>query len=353
MIRRLILGGVMLTLVVAFWFLHLMSAAGEFDELEAVPLEDCTSIEGIPGPEDITIDRIAGVALISSYDRRAAADGESEQGTIFAWSPQAGLRSLTEDFEGELRPLGISLFRDSSGQAWLFVINHTSAGHRVEIFSWVSEESAGGRLEHLESVADPAFLSPNDVAGVGPRAFYLTNDHGSASALGRAAEDYLRRKKAQVVYWDGERARVVAEGLGYANGIAVHPDLTEVFVASTTFGTVHHFWREVKSGELAPLESFDVGTGVDNIELDRHGKLWIGAHPKLLSFTRHASDPENLSPSQALWIDPERAFDPYIRTVWLDPTGEQLSGASVAAPWGDRLLIGQVFEPRVLVCRYG
>ena len=52
-------------------------------------------------------------------------------------------------------------------------------------------------------------------------------------------------------------------------------------------------------------------------------------------------------------FDPERTYDPFVRTVWLDPTGEQLSGASVVAPWGDRLLIGQVFEPRILVCHDG
>jgi arylesterase/paraoxonase len=77
--------------------------------------------------------------------------------------------------------------------------------------------------------------------------------------------------------------------------------------------------------------------------------LWIGAHPKLLSFLAHAGDEESLSPSQVLWVDPDVGFDPPVRDAFLD-LGEDLSGSSVAAPWGSRLLIGSVFEEHFLDC---
>jgi len=38
--------------------------------------------------------------------------------------------------------------------------------------------------------------SPNDVIPVGPRAFYVTNDHGNTSELGRLVEEYLLENRS-------------------------------------------------------------------------------------------------------------------------------------------------------------
>ena len=93
----------------------------------------------------------------------------------------------------------------------------------------------------------------------------------------------------------------------------------------------------------------ETNTGVDNIEVDRHGYLWVGAHPKLFTFMRHAGDHSRLSPTEVLWIDPDQQMEPWLRPVYLEK-GELISGGSVAAPVGGRFLIGSVFEPHFLVC---
>ncbi len=222
------------------------------------------------------------------------------------------------------------------------MVNHPggrgAAAHAVEILRF-----EGGRFRHLETVRGELLVSPNDVAAVGRRAFYVTNDHGAGGGWRRFAEEALGLARATVVYFDGETMTRVADGLAYANGIATSRYGGEIYVAGTTRGLLYVFGRDADTGALGRPFEIPLGTGVDNIEVDRHGMLWIAAHPKLLSFFRHARDAGRRSPSQVLWVDSDQTAEPPVRPVYLD-LGDELSGSSVAAPWGSRLLIGSVFE---------
>ncbi len=92
-------------------------------------------------------------------------------------------------------------------------------------------------------------------------------------------------------------------------------------------------------------------SGIDNIELDAEGNLWIGSHPKLWTFTRHAKDAEKLSPSQVFKISKMKNDGYTVEEVYLE-SGDNLSGSSVAAVYGKTLLIGSVFEDHFLKCNY-
>jgi arylesterase/paraoxonase len=346
LLKNLIVLLVVLVVLAALGVSWLMERAGQWKELEPVGLPRCTPVGGVPGPEDITIERKSGIAFISSFDRRAALAGQPRRGGIFAYdlrSPGSAPRELTADFAGELSPHGLSLYAGDEG-FFLHVVNHPPAGHAIEIFEW-----RDGRLEHRETVRDELLVSPNDVVATGPRTFYATNDHRHVMGLRRVLEDYLQQEVSNVVYFDGRAMRVAATGIGYANGINMSEDGQEVYVAGTTRGRLHVYARDADTAALAAVEVLELDTGVDNIEVDRHGMLWIGAHPKLLSFVAHARDPGERSPSQVLWVHPDQALDPPVRTAFLS-LGEDLSGSSVGAPWGSRLLIGAVFEPHFLDC---
>jgi len=101
---------------------------------------------------------------------------------------------------------------------------------------------------------------------------------------------------------------------------------------------------------LVQRETIDLGSGVDNIELDSDGGLWIGAHPQLFKMLQHARNPSKLSPSQVLHLTPrsEGGFD--IEEVYLNK-GEEISASSVAAVDNQRMLIGAVFDPKFLDCK--
>ena len=347
MLKNLVVLLVLVAIAAALGVSWVMERAGEWKELEPVALPRCRQVTGAPGAEDITIQRSTGIAFVSSFDRRGALGGQPRRGGIFAYAltdAGASPRELTADFAGDLYPHGISLYSGDDG-TFLHVVNHPpGAGHAIEIFEW-----RDGRLEHRETIRDELLVSPNDVLAVGPRTFYATNDHGHTEGLKRMLEEYLQRAESTVVYFDGDAMRVAATGIAYANGINLSPDGQEVYVAGTTRGRVHVYARNATSGDLEPVEVLELGTGVDNIEVDRHGMLWIGAHPKLLTFVRHAGDAAVRSPSEVLWAHPDQALDPPVRTVFRS-LGDDLSGSSVGAPWGSRLLIGSVFEPHFLDC---
>ena len=111
------------------------------------------------------------------------------------------------------------------------------------------------------------------------------------------------------------------------------------------------FWDESPRWSHDPLkETIDLKTGLDNIELDSAGRLYIAAHPKLLTFVKHAKDAAYLSPSQVLRLEGQPGGGYIVTEIYLD-SGAQISGASVAAVSGKRMLIGSVFDPKFLDCQ--
>lgn len=357
-IPLIVLLGVALGL--ASYFAYLYVRAGQLKSIDPHFAGSCRAVEGVPGPEDITIDPGSPVAYISSDDRRATMAGHPVPGAIFAYDlsdPQAVPRRLTTDTRATFHPHGIALWTAPDGRKLLFVVNHPGSSlfgdtpvdgpaHAIEIF----ERTGEGGLVHKRTLASDLLVSPNDIAPVAEDRFYVTNDHGSPPGFGRTLEDYLRRKRANVLYFDGQRFTVAASRLRYANGVALGPDGKKLFVATVTSFAVAVFDRDPSSGALTPAGEIDLGTGPDNIEIDAAGDLWIGAHPKLLSFAAYAKDPEKRSPAQVLRVSPRKTGGFDTTEVFLG-RGDDISGSSVGA-WRDgRLLIGSVFDSHFLDCR--
>jgi arylesterase/paraoxonase len=340
--------GVLLILI-AGWIVHLYRAAGQFKRIEPHFSGRCEPVAGVVGPEDITIHPVTGIAYVSSCDRRAVQQGRPGGGAIYAYDLNAVASptiNLTPDADPDFRPHGLSLFVGEGGQGVLFVINHQGGSHRIEIY-----DLKGEGLIHRKTLASTVLVSPNDIVGVGPESFYVTNDHRFPSGWRRALEDYLRLRLSNVVFFDGSEFVQAASGIGYANGINVSPDGKLLYVCSITEGSVRVYDRDPASGRLSLREKIGLGTGVDNIEVDVQGDLWIGAHPKLLTTAKHFKDPGSLSPSQVLRLSPGEGGGYDVQEVYLD-TGEEISASTVAAVRGDRLLIGAVFEPKFLDCRF-
>jgi arylesterase/paraoxonase len=104
--------------------------------------------------------------------------------------------------------------------------------------------------------------------------------------------------------------------------------------------------RDPASGTLVQRDTIPLHTCPDNIELDETGRLWIGAHPKIFDLLAHGENPAKRAPSQVLRIDPKTKA---VNEAFLDD-GTLLSGSSAAAVAGDRMLVGTVYEPKILVC---
>ncbi|MBN2159234.1 MAG: hypothetical protein JW807_07550 [Spirochaetes bacterium] len=323
--------------------------AGEFKKLAPHSSCTCVKVHNVLGAEDIAIDPSTGTAFISSHDRRAYLnEGKLFQGALFGYelAGRPRLRNLTAGLKMPFHPHGISFYRAPDGRRLLFVINHVSPLHTVEIF-----EYDNGALAHRETVTDPLMISPNDITAVGPRLFYFTNDHGSGSGFAKKMEEFLRLPRSNIVYYDGAGARVVAGGLAYANGIWAGA-AGKLLYASTTTGKKFYVFRRGTSGALTLLRAIDIGTAGDNIDVDARGTIRVTCHPKMLTFLRHAADEANRAPSQILEVrgSPEDGYS--FTETYLDG-GTEISAASVAAGYREHLLIGSVFEPFFLHCKAG
>tara|TARA_B100001250_G_scaffold283194_1_gene245359 strand:- start:15 stop:794 length:780 start_codon:yes stop_codon:yes gene_type:complete len=250
-------------------------------------------------------------------------------------------------------PHGISAYEHTDGKIYLAVVNHHSSGlfssfggHSIEIFIY-NEDS----LSHIRSISDPLMISPNDIVLIDKDQFYVTNDHGSSSKSEQTLEEYLQLRRCNALFYDGNDFRVVASGLGFANGININDNGSILYIAETLGKRLSVFSRNIKTNSLDFIEAIDFNSGIDNIELDSDGSLWIGSHPKVITFSRHMKDSTILSPSQVYKLSFDRENNHRIEEVYLN-LGEELSGSTVAAVYDRTILIGSVFERYFLDCSY-
>ncbi|MFP4004538.1 MAG: SMP-30/gluconolactonase/LRE family protein [Alphaproteobacteria bacterium] len=324
--------------------LEFVSAAGFFRDLEPKELA-CVSVGGVIGPEDVTIDRERTLAYLSGYDRRAAGRGEPQPGAIWTYDlsdPQAVPVNVTPWADETFLPHGISLHVDAKGVRRLFVVNHGGGRHTIEIL-----EERGDVFEKVKTIHSEALRAPNDITAVDATRFYVTNDHWYTEGHPlHAAEDFLGLPLTNVLYHDGESLREVAGGLAGANGIHLTADGSTVYVSAARGGMVHVYERDPDTGGLEKRKSIKVPGLPDNIEPGQDGGILVALHPKPLKLMAHIEDPETLSPSQVVRINPASGAH---STLYLD-LGEELSGASTAAVHENHLLIGAIAEPKFLDC---
>ncbi len=343
----LIMVALVILLVLVF---RLILSAGVLFRVEPHFDGSCEAVEGLWGAEDITVDQESGFAYISADDRRARMSGQDKAGALFVLDlndPSSVPVNLTTDQTDSFHPHGISLYRGVGGEKRLFVVNHPRQGqHQVEIFSIASPL----HLQFQETVSYPGLRSPNDLVAIGERQFYVTNDHYYPPGVMRLFEDFLGLPLSSVSFFDGAQGNTVASGFRYANGITIAPDGSRVYVAETTGRNLVVMDRDVATGGLSNPLRVKVGTGADNLEWHAEDVLLLTGHPRLFDFMAHAESHDALSPSQVLQLD-LRGSEPVIAEIYLND-GTEISGASVAASYKDTLLIGAVFEEKLLRCSY-
>jgi arylesterase/paraoxonase len=274
--------------------------------------------------------------------------GRAVPGAIWAYdlnAPGATPVNLTPRADARFQPHGISLWAGPDGRDALFVVNHpvegdTHAPHAIEIFDLTE-----GGLLHRATLTDPLLVMPNDLVAVGLDRFYVTNTHAHPPGTMQTIETYLQLAGAQVIFYGPGGFRPAITDLVFPNGINASPDGKTLYVASTTGRDVRVYDRDPGSEALGFRRAIPLGSGADNIEVDAAGDLWIGAHPKLLRVEAHRDDPATLSPSQVLRVTP--AGD--VAEMYLDD-GSTISGSSVAAVRGNRMLIGEIFDEGFLDC---
>lgn len=337
--------GFVILAVIGWMTWNLVPASGVLVKLKPKLIDECRAVTVFPGTEDVTIDPDTGIAFISADDRRAAFAGAPVQGGIYALRLDGTDRvsKVSPDSFGVFHPHGISLWRADDGRKRLFAINHRGAdGDTVEIF----DVGTGGALMHVDTVAFPQMSSPNDVVGVGPRSFYVTNDRGFKKGFMEQVEAYGALPLSSLAYFDGQKGSIAARGLAYANGVNVSADGKTLYATALLGRSVAVYDRDLATGALTRRKSIRVNTAPDNIEVASDGALWIGGHSRIFDFLKHVEDPSAVAPSHVIRVNPDSGV---VEDMLIDPNGT-INASSVGAVWDDTLVVGSVFDDHVMVC---
>jgi arylesterase/paraoxonase len=312
----------------------------------------CVSLGGIAGPEDVGIDYETGTAYISATNR----GGSSEAGRDgiyrldLAGAPDANAQLLYLPLEGlsDFHPHGIDVLRLDDGTLRIFVVNHAGGAHSVELID-VRED----RLVHVQTIRDPLIMAPNDVAAIGPRSFYVTNDEAKEPRPDETIWDmlwdiYWGITPTTAVFWDGETAHVAADNLARANGIDTSTDGSEVYINEVLGKSTRIYARE-QSNELRLKETVAIGGAPDNVAAGPDGRVLVGVQPRvfeiIVAFIEHRTGP---AASQVMEIirdgDTARAEE-----IYMDP-GKEISFLTSATPFDtNKFIMGSAFDD-VVVC---
>ena len=313
-------------------------------------VQPCDVIGGIAGPEDIEIDQQRGRAYISSSERRYTRSDDKiyslnlNEASFFA-VPM--LRTNLPAQPTAFHPHGIS-YVEENGNRYLWVINHVSASQtNIERYRIQSETELALEV----SVSDPQILNSNDLVGVSKDEFYVTVDHYEAPMWKKALLDLVKFKNGYVMYFNATRFYRVADAIAYPNGIAISKDRKSLYVSSTIGNSVriYNFNSTLKKWELSKV--IKTPGLADNLSFDSRGNLFVGIQPSAYKFARHALDSSYHAGSRVSKIALMSKKHPNkVSVVFDDLAGLEIEGSSVGAPYKNLLLVGGVFDHRVLVC---
>lgn len=297
-------------------------------------------IDGLPGPEDIAVDSFGDTPrlFVSSTDRREGI----KAGEIFEVPAETGAaRPLPRAGEPDgliFNPHGIDIMQDDRGDIFLYAIIHwrEDGGDKHAV---VRYQVSSDLLIFDQIYTDPLLVSPNDLSVLSDGTMYVSND---ASGRGGMFETVLGLKRSTVVFFDGSKWSVAADGIAMANGIAVFPDV--VYLSATRENRVYVFKRE-QSGGLTDKQVLARIKGPDNISVFGNS-LIVAGHRKSLALARHlgASKHPPSSPTTIYQIDTGTNE----MGILFTDNGDLISAGSVGVISGGCLCIGQIMDPFVL-----
>ena len=339
-----------LILGILIFAFYTMYSTGYFRKIENTFVGTIEKKVKISGVEDMQICYDNEFIILSSDDRAGRRDGNTKQGHLYyinlndtSFIPI----KLTANFKMPFYPHGISIIKTSENKYNVFVINHVKGKHSIELFDLQRDSIVV--LNHVKTFKNTLMLSPNDLVAVDDDKFYFTNDHGYTKGIGKIAEEYLNWSSANVIYYDGEKYKEVARNIGYANGIRYDEKRKLLYVAELRKFRLKVYNAKDKVN-LDFIENIDCKSGIDNIEISEDGKLWIGAHPSLLTFSAYAKNKRKNAPSEVLRIDYKNKGDYNVESIFLDD-GSNMSGSSVATSYKNYIFVGNVMDNHFLILK--
>ncbi len=319
-----------------------LSSAG-LAAAEPITASSCQRIATGPGPDDMVVQPGSPLRLlISSHDRR----NFSRSGDIYVYTPsnnQMVVMTRIGEPEGfRLRPHGMDLV-NRNGRWWLYVISHdrelVSDQHSLMVY-----EVIGETLRFQQQLTTPLLSAPNDVALADNGDIYVTNERLDGASIVEWL--FLQRKANVVVYRPGVGWKVAASELAIANGIYIK-DRT-VWVSQTIGEGLMRYTRR-PDGSLGQGVQVTSLSLIDGLSPGPNGHLLATAYPSLIGLGLHWQRQKSHARTEVFEVDPQTQTS----TVIFQDSGQNINAVSSAQLVGDRLYLGQLFDPFIMSCPWG
>jgi hypothetical protein len=269
------------------------------------------------GPEDMVLD------TIGTKERIIIACDERRQGKV---AGKILAYDISKDTIYELKlffkknklafhPIGIDLYENH-----LFIVNHSSK-KQAEILKCTLE---GNNIFIDTVLKDKSIDFPNDIFALDSNEFYTTNYH------------YIN---GNVTHYKNDTFTIIDKGLKLPNGIII---VDNQLLVTTTLGNSlisYDIKNKYKKEKIAKIK------GADNISYDSKNII-LSSHPKFIRFFKHSKNENKSAPAIIYSID----LKTKTKKVIYSNNGEQISAASGALFYKNKLYITQVFDNFVLIC---
>ena len=327
------------------------SRAGEGVEVVTKYDGECTKLSGYQGAEDIVIDAERRMAYAVGGDRRSFRSGGPGRAQIWAIPLDSKVPAVPIDVSptkpAVFYSFGADLHIDANGTRRLFVANRADGGHTVDVF----RVTDAGLMQHERALRSPLLKNPNEIIAIAAdRALVTLDKSADAGTLWEILEGAFERLTGKVLLIGPTEARIVADGINMANGIALLPDGQTAYVAELVGRSLVVFDRNISTNELTRRLSVPLHAAPDNITVAPDGRVIIAAHPKLLTLALgYQQSEEKPSPSEVFVYNPTSNS---VKTLFASD-GKEIAASSVAAldPQTGKLFIGSAFGPHILQCK--
>ncbi|KAF9435206.1 Serum paraoxonase/arylesterase 2 [Entomortierella beljakovae] len=334
-------------------------------------IQGCELVKGLETCEDIHIHHNSGLAFTTCghalprkgwyppIGHRDASNPDSFKGEFVIYNIETGKHDVVDLVglpEGTDRVFhGLDIFERSPTEITLFLVNHRRTGSVIEVVEYTIGSKTA---QYKETVKHDLITTPNDIVALGPRSFYVSNDHHYLTGVMRSVEEYLRRPWSNVVYYSPEDTFVAFEGVISANGMTANPDRSLVFL-SGCHGAGVHVLAPNKDMTLSQQDYLKLDFYNDNPSYDPStGDVFVTGHAKPLMMLKDLGTPGKsvVGPSKIVRLRKNPlAGSPdntkyIVETVLLDD-GSTISTGTVAAVDRKRgvMLVGSAFSEKGFV----
>lgn len=147
----------------------------------------------------------------------------------------------------------------------------------------------------VQSVKHPSILTPNNMVALGPRKFYVTNDHHVKTGFSRTLCLFrFPGTESGIIYCDASSSsslpscKAVADGYYHPNGLAKGPGST-LYMASTFDGFIKSFDIQADYSLVENEQVADIGRPIDNIDVNEVGEITAAVLPNAIQFTKRVA----------------------------------------------------------------